>query len=872
MAADDLALAAVMPEVARALLGTPNATLSNEQEWRYGTRGSLSVKLARGIWHDHETGAGGGVLDLVARETGLRGPKAAAWLRERGWLAPDHLNGSSGTAQHYCAQQNVAVGAQQNAQQNYAEAAQQNYKAGKPCIVATYDYHDEAGRLLFEVVRFANPKDFRQRRPDGRGGWIWSTKGTRQVPYRLPELLARPEGAPVYVVEGEKDADRLANLGLCATTNPGGAGKWRDELGQHLAGADVVILPDADEAGRKHAQTVADHLEPMAASVRVVNLPGLRPKGDVSDWLDAGGTVEELQALAGEAPLWKASEAPTTDNEEETPPPPRPKIRVMGGDLADATAASLEVLAREQDPLAAIYVRGGLLVRPLRLANRLAAGGLDRPLNALALRVVDVDALRLRLAQLADFYVGGKKERAVDVPTALCRCLLAAAPWDELPGLTGVVEAPTIRPDGSVLDRPGYDAATGLLFDPGNTHFPLIPERPTRAQAEAAVEVLKQPFAAFPFVSDADRSVALSSVLSALLVRSLRAVPLFGASAPKMASGKTLITTIPSYVACGRTPYLMSQVQDPADERKRLLAALLEGPAMLVIDNVERPLRSDAICTAITEPTFTDRLLGASRTVSVETNCMFAATGNNLRLAGDLSSRAVLCTLDPGVERPEQRSFDMNLHHWVPAHRGKLAAAALTVIRAFIVAGEPDQGVPNFARFEDWQRFCRFPLIWLGLADPCATREGIEATDPVREALRALLGAWHAQFDDAGVTVKAAIDAATRSQDLRAAMEAVAGDKGGINARVLGNFIARHERRIEGGLRFERGRSRGGVAYWRAQAGGGFGGFGGFTSDPSREPFFDGSERRSEKERWGTNQPNQPNPPSPSPEPEEVDL
>jgi putative DNA primase/helicase len=836
--------------IARAALGEPNRELSTRTQLRYGRHGSLAVELdgdKRGSWYDHQEGVGGGPWDLAVRAAGGANGSALQWLRGLGIEAPQ-----------------PAVKAKT-----------------KGRIVTTYPYHDEAGKLLFQVVRFADPKDFRQRRPNGRGGWIWSVKGTRQVPYRLPEMLARPEGAPVYVVEGEKDADRLAGLGLCATTNPGGASngksKWRAELNPHFAGADVVILPDNDEVGRNHAQTVAASLQPVAASVRVVELPGLPPKGDVSDWLDGDGTVEELQTLAERTPPWAHAEALATHDPEalngQTIPPPRPKIRVMGGDLADATAASLEVLAREQDPLAAIYVRGGLLVRPLRLANRLAAGGLDRPLNALALRVVDVDALRLRLAQLADFYVGiGKKERAVDVPTALCRCLLAAAPWDELPGLTGVVEAPTIRPDGSVLDRPGYDAETGLLFDPGGIRFPPVPDRPTRAQAEAAVEVLKQPFAAFPCVSDADRSVALSSVLSALLVRSLRAVPLFGASAPKMASGKTLITTIPSYIACGRTPYLMSQVQDPADERKRLLAALLEGPAMLVIDNVERPLRSDAICTAITEATFTDRLLGASRTVTVETNCMFAATGNNLRLAGDLSSRAVICTLDPGVERPEQRTFAVNLHQWVPVHRGELAAAALTVIRAFIVAGEPDQGVPNFARFEDWQRFCRFPLIWLGLADPCATREGIEATDPVREALRALLGAWHAQFDDVGATVKAAIDAATRSPDLRAAMEAVAGDKGGINARVLGNFISKHERRIEGGLRFERARARGGVTYWRAHAGGGFGGFGGFTSGPSRDPVFDSSSKCSQNEQRGTNQPNPPNPPSLSPEAEKVDL
>ena len=110
---------------------------------------------------------------------------------------------------------------------------------------------------------------------------------------------------------------------------------------------------------------------------------------------------------------------------------------------------------------------------------------------------------------------------------------LAAAPWQGLPSLTGVIEAPTVRPDGSLLTTPGYDPATGLLFDPGDTRFPAIPEKPSRADAEAALEMLKRPFVAFPFLGEADRSVALSSVLTVLVCRTLRAVPLFGFSAPE---------------------------------------------------------------------------------------------------------------------------------------------------------------------------------------------------------------------------------------------------------------------------------------------------------------------------------------------------
>jgi len=170
-------------------------------------------------------------------------------------------------------------------------------------ITDTYDYCDETGTLLFQVVRI-EPKAFKQRRPDGRDGWTWQLGNVRRVLYRLPEILAAPADATVYVVEGEKDANRLASLGLIATTNPGGAGKWRSEYSHTLRGRAIIILPDNDEPGRAHAQQVAHALHRVAASVKVLELPGLPDHGDVSDWLDADGTREALEALAAQTPLW----------------------------------------------------------------------------------------------------------------------------------------------------------------------------------------------------------------------------------------------------------------------------------------------------------------------------------------------------------------------------------------------------------------------------------------------------------------------------------------------------------------------------------------------------------------------------------------
>jgi len=220
-----------------------------------------------------------------------------------------------------------------------------------------YDYRDESARLVFQVVRQPGKK-FRQRRPDGGGGWIWNLDGVGRVVYRLPELLAGRTDRTVYVVEGEKDVEALCGLGEVATTNPGGAGKWRPEYTPALHDRHVVILPDNDDVGWKHGEDVALALAGVAASVKVVHLPGLAEKGDVSDWLAAGGTVAELQSLAKAAPLRVTAaivaatpERPSTTPKVETDPWPAPLAREafhgLAGGIVDAIAPHTE-----SDPVA----------------------------------------------------------------------------------------------------------------------------------------------------------------------------------------------------------------------------------------------------------------------------------------------------------------------------------------------------------------------------------------------------------------------------------------------------------------------------------------------------------------------------------------
>jgi putative DNA primase/helicase len=257
-------------EIARAILGEPNKRLSTRTQLRFGSNGSVAVEIVgekRGEWYDHEQQVGGGPWELLTVKARMTDGDAIGWLQSRIGIE--------------------TIPAAKNARNP----------------VATYDYRDERGDLLFQVCRF-EPKTFRQRRPHSKGGWEWNVKGVRQVPYRLPELIAAPTDCVVFVVEGEKDADRLASLGLVATCYPGGAGKWQSSFSQFFQGRVVVVLPDNDDAGRIHARKFGDGLAAVAGRVRILELPDLPPKGDVSDWLNTGGSREGLERLAADAPAF----------------------------------------------------------------------------------------------------------------------------------------------------------------------------------------------------------------------------------------------------------------------------------------------------------------------------------------------------------------------------------------------------------------------------------------------------------------------------------------------------------------------------------------------------------------------------------------
>ncbi len=217
-----------------------------------------------------------------------------------------------------------------------------------PKIIATYDYTDQFGKLLYQVVRL-EPKDFRQRRPDGNNGWTWNLDGVQRVPYKLPDILSSPPDM-VFVTEGEKDAETLRALGPIATTAAGGTGAtWTPEMVRHLAGRDVTVLADNDGAGLVHADKVAAALHPVAKSIRVVWLPDLPLKGDVTDWLEAGHTLEELQSFVAATPLW---EPPVTESGDESQSSDWPDPQPLQAELPPVPEFKAEWLPDALRPLA----------------------------------------------------------------------------------------------------------------------------------------------------------------------------------------------------------------------------------------------------------------------------------------------------------------------------------------------------------------------------------------------------------------------------------------------------------------------------------------------------------------------------------------
>jgi putative DNA primase/helicase len=413
-----------------------------------------------------------------------------------------------------------------------------------------------------------------------------------------------------------------------------------------------------------------------------------------------------------------------------------------------------------------------------------------------------------------------KAEVVVDPPTLVAKTLRERK-GRRFPILAGVINAPTLRADGSPLETPGFDEATGLIFDPRGVEFPLIQWKPTRDHARAALTTLEDVIKDFPFFAEVDRSVALSAQLTSLVRRSLPSAPMHAVSATVAGSGKGKLVDIASVLATGEKAPVVAAGKSEEELEKRLGALLLAGATIIAIDNIEAPLGGELLCQTLTQERVQPRILGKSHAPETSTGASIFATGNGLVLVGDLTRRSLLSRLDAQCERPELRIFDRDPVEYTKANRPALVAAALTVLHAYNVAGRPGKPAA-LGSFEAWSDLVRGALTWLGCADPAESLETVRQSDPVRACLATIMAQWKAVFRFDRVTVAQVIDRAIEMRDavfihpeLRDALLKVAGQGGALNSRVLGNWLATHKGRILGGLRFEQPGSRQGVALWQ---------------------------------------------------------
>ncbi len=682
---------------------------------------------------------------------------------------------------------------------------------GKPRVVASYDYKDESGRLLYQVLRY-EPKDFRQRRPNGRGGWIWNLHKVRRVLYRLPELQDVVLNRPVFVVEGEKDADKLAALGLLATTNAMGAGKWRPEYSESLRGRPVIVLTDNDDTGRDHAQAVAKALFGIAASVAVLELAGLPPKGDVSDWLASGGDKETLLKLAQDCPQWGEPEQQSEGDAcaeaalDADPGFERPTIIITVEEhLVNAEA----VAALKADDT--IYQRGGMLVRVVRDASP-AAQGIRRAF-APRIEVVPLALLRERLAANAHWVTlvetnGVVTEKPARPPAWCVAAVHAHANWPGVRHLEAIVDYPVLRPDGTILSRARYDPGTGLLLESRAT-FPVIPEQPSRAEAVAARDILLEVVADFPFERDVHRAAWLAALLTPLARFGVTGpTPLFLVDANVRAAGKGLLLDTIARIVTGERFTIATYTSDEDELRKRITSLVLSGDRLVLFDNLEGKFGNAVLDAALTGTAWKDRVLGVNRMAEAPLYLTWYATGNNVAIAADTARRVCHIRLESPEARPEERQDfrHPNLLAWVGEHRAELLTAALTILRGYCAAGRPDQGLRAWGSFEGWSALVRAAVVWVGMPDPGDTRLLLqEQADVAAENMNVVLACWELLDPERrGLTAAEVIhrlnqaspdDAPDYYADLRDALEALLGKP---DARSLGTKLRSYRRRVFG--------------------------------------------------------------------------
>jgi hypothetical protein len=460
-----------------------------------------------------------------------------------------------------------------------------------------------------------------------------------------------------------------------------------------------------------------------------------------------------------------------------------------------------------------LFARGNILVRVSRSTP--IPPKINRERDAPRIEALSPAALREQLATLVDFKRYNAKRQLIrcHVPAWLPAAIDSRPSWP-VPTIEAVSEIPLVRDDGTIIRKPGFDRDTGVFFAP-TTIFPTV------ESVDEARDALLEVVTDFPFTSELHRSAWFASLLTPparLAFDGPSPLHLIDANCP--GAGKGLLVAATAIIGCGRPMAITSAPESDAEWRKRITALALAGEPVCLIDNIANELASPSLDAALTATTWSDRILGVSKTVTLPLRVSWFGTGNNIALHRDTLRRVNYVRLESRVEKPEERSGFKHpqLLSFIREHRGYLAGCALAILSGYCRAGRPDMKLSPFGSFEEWSGLVRSSIVWCGLPDPMATRAMLaESSDTDGECLRQLLAGWQ-EADAAGVglTAAEAFDAIEHNPDKFTTLRAVLTEFN-RNRQALGIRLNKYRSRVCGGHCFTKV-DRGRTTVWKVIA------------------------------------------------------
>jgi hypothetical protein len=322
-----------------------------------------------------------------------------------------------------------------------------------------------------------------------------------------------------------------------------------------------------------------------------------------------------------------------------------------------------------------------------------------------------------------DFVRSTKRGRAPASPPDRLFATILSLPKEALQfrPLRRIVDSPVLLENGRILSHTGYDEASELYYAPkADFNIPLIPENPTGDNISMARQLIEEVFCDFPFKDESSRTNCMAALLTPFLRDLTPTVPLALINAPEKGTGKSLLAAIIGELATGTPPFqTVGFPQSEEELRKTLTSAIKAGYSIIIFDNVTHEIKSPVLCATLTNPWWSDRILGGNNTFQSEQRQTWLATGNNILLGGDLGRRVYEIRLDSEIERPwERKNFrHPNLIDWIREHRGQIVGAIFTLIRAWVVAGRPLFTEVTLGSFENWTRAVGGVLAHAGFQD-----------------------------------------------------------------------------------------------------------------------------------------------------------